>query len=142
MNTILQSSMIHKLPTAELTATLDIFLQPVLISLPEKRPREVRKPAIQGIIGGQSPLVNQMAPGAAREEQTFWPIAKRPYRFTWTQRFSRRDLLKGLHGSAQGTVAEHAPSDLMVALDLVDFETPYTKELEGVCTVVNYPAAS
>lgn len=49
--------------------------------LPEKRLREVAKLALQRIIGGQSPLVTQMARGVAQGEETIWPMAKRMYRF-------------------------------------------------------------
>jgi len=63
-------------------------------------------------------------------------MAKRLYWFIWNERFNHRDLLKGLYGIAQRTVAEHAPSHLVVALDPVNFETPYTKKLEGVSTVM------
>jgi hypothetical protein len=63
-------------------------------------------------------------------------MAKRVYRFLWNERFNHRDLLKGLYGIAQRTVAQHAPDHLVVALDPVNFEKPYTKELEGVCTVM------
>jgi len=63
-------------------------------------------------------------------------MAKRLYRFIWNDRFSHRDLLKGLYGVAQRTVTEHAPSHLVVALDPVNFEKPYTEDLEGVCTVL------
>jgi hypothetical protein len=136
MNTILQNSVIDKLPMEELTATLDTFLAPVLIHLPEKRLREVAELAVQGVIGGQSPLVTQMARGVAREDETVWPMAKRMYRFLWNKRFSHRDLLKGLYGIAQHAVAAHAPPRLVVALDPVNFETPYTRKLEGVCTVM------
>jgi hypothetical protein len=76
-----------------------------------------------------------MARGVAREDETVWPMAKRLYRFIWNQRFSHRDLVKGLYGIAQRTVAEHAPSYLVVALDPVNFEKPYTRKLEGVCRV-------
>jgi hypothetical protein len=136
MTTILQNSVIDKLPMEELTATLDRFMEPVLTQLPEKRLREVAKQAVQGVIGGQSPLVTQMARGVAREDETTWPIAKRLYRFIWNKRFSQRDLLKGLYEIAQRIVAAHAPARLVVALDPVNFETPYTKELEGVSTVM------
>jgi len=136
MSMILESSIVDKLPMGELTATLETFLEPVLISLPEKRLREVGKLAVQGIIGGQSPLVTQMARGVVREDQTIWPTAKRLYRFIWNPRFSHRDLLKGLYGIAQRTVAEYAPRYLVVALDPVNFETQYTKVAEGVCTVM------
>ena len=136
MNTILQTSVIDKLPMEELAATQEVFMEPVLAHLPEKRLREVAKLAVQGVIGGQSPLVTQMARGVAREDETVWPMAKRLYRFLWNKRFSHRDLLKGLYGIAQCTVAAHAPARLVVALDPVNFETRYTKKSEGVCTVL------
>lgn len=136
MDSILQNGVIDKLPVAELMTTLDLFLEPVLRHLPEKRLRVVGKLAVQGILGGQSPLVTEMARGVAREEDTVWPVAKRLYRFIWNPRFSHRDLLKGLYGIAQRTVAEHAPAHLVVALDPVNFEKPYTEDLEGVSTVM------
>jgi len=89
-----------------------------------------------GIIGGQSPIVTEMARALIREEETIRPIARRLYRFIWNERSSHRDLLKGLHGIAQHTVAEHAPSHLVVVLDPVNFEKPYTEELERVSTVM------
>ena len=136
MDSILQNDAIDKLPVAELTATLNGFMEPVVMHLPEKRLREVGKLAVQGILGGQSPLVTQIARGVAREDETVWPMAKRLYRFIWNPRFSHRDLLKGLYGIAQRTVAEHSPSHLVVALDPVNFEKPYTEDLEGVSTVM------
>lgn len=135
MDTILQSGAIDNLPVVELMDALSAFLEPVSMQLPEKRLREVGKLAVQGVIGGQSPLVAQMARGVAREDKTIWPTAKRLYRFMWNERFSHRDLLKGLYGIAQRTVAQHAPAHVVVALDPVNFEKRYTKELEGVSTV-------
>jgi len=132
---ILQNDAIGKLPAAELIADLEGFMEPALVHLPEKRLRAVGKQAVQGIISGQSPLVTPMARGVAREEETIWPMAKRLYRLMWNQRFSHRDLLEGLYGIAQRILAEHAPSHLVVALDPVNFEKPYTEELEGVSTV-------
>jgi hypothetical protein len=136
MVSILQNDLIDKLPVAELSATLDLFLEPVLKQLPEKRLQTVGKLAVQGVLGGQSPLVTQMARGVARKDETVWPTAKRLYRFVWNRRFSHRDLLKGLYGIAQRTVAAHEPSHLVVALDPVNFEMPYTESLEGVSTVM------
>lgn len=136
MSSILQNEAIDKLPVAELQADLDLFLQPVLKRLPEKRLRAVAKLAVQGILGGQSPVVTQMARGVVRKEETIRPAAKRFYRFVWNERFSHRDLLKGLYAIAQRTVAEHEPSHLVVAVDPVNFEKPYTEALEGVSTVM------
>jgi hypothetical protein len=136
MDTILESGAIDNLPMNELMAALSGFLEPVSLNLPEKRLREVGKLAVQGVMGAQSPLVAQMARGVGREEETIWPTAKRLYRFIWNERFSHRDLLKGLYGIAQRAVVEHAPAHLVVALDPVNFEKPYTRELEGVSTVM------
>ena len=51
MGSTLQNEAIDKLPVAELQADLDLFLQPVLTRLPEKRLRAVGKLAVQGILG-------------------------------------------------------------------------------------------
>ena len=136
MVSILQNDAIDKLPVAELTTALDLFLEPVLTQLQEKRLQAVGKLAVQGVLGGQSPLATQMARGVTREDETVWPTAKRLYRFIWNPRFTHRALLKGLYGIAQRSVTEHAPSHLVVALDPVNFEKPYTKKLEGVSTVM------
>ena len=77
MDTILRNRRIGNLPVGEITVGLEMFLEPVLAYLPEKRLREVAKLAVQGIIGGQSPLVVQIARGVAREDETIWPMAKR-----------------------------------------------------------------
>jgi hypothetical protein len=136
MNSISQNEIIDKLPVAELQADLGRFLQPVLKRLPEKRLRAVGQLAVQGILGSQSPVLTHMARDVVHAEETIWPTAKRFYRFVWNERFSHRDLLKGLYGIAQCTVAEHEPPYLVVALDPVNFEKPYTEELEGVSTVM------
>jgi hypothetical protein len=136
MDSILQNDVVDKLPVDELEAALEAFLEPVLIHLPEKRLRDVVQRIVQGILGSQSPLITQMARAVAREGKTVWPTAKRFYRFVWNSRFSHRDLLKGLYGLAQCRVAQHAPSYLVVALDPVNFEKPYTTKLEGVSTVM------
>jgi len=136
MDTILHNDAMGKLPVSELSDSLSEFLAPVMKQLPEKRLREVGKLAVQGIIGGQSPLVTQMARGVKREDETIRPMARRMYRFIWNERFSHRDLLKGLYGIAQSRVSHYAPSHLVVALDPVNFEKPYTEKLEDVCRVM------
>lgn len=55
-------------------------------------------------------------------------MAKRLYRFVWNERFNHRDLLKGLYGVVQRVVAEQVPWHLVVALDPVSFEKPYTED--------------
>jgi hypothetical protein len=45
-------------------------------------------------------------------------------------------LLKGLYRVAQRAVVEHHPKYLVVAVDPVNFEKPYTQNLEGVTRVM------
>jgi len=60
MASIQQDKTIGKLPVGELQAELGLSLQPVLRRLPEKRLRVVGGLAVQGILGGQSPVVTHM----------------------------------------------------------------------------------
>lgn len=135
MSIILQTAKIDNLPGEELLRELEVFLEPVLMHLPEKRLRDVGRMAVQGIVAARSPVLSEAARGVSHTEETVWPTVKRLYRFVWNRRFSHRQLLKGLYGIAQRTVARHAPSRLLVALDAVNFEKPYTRKLEGVSTV-------
>jgi hypothetical protein len=96
MNTILQNGTVDNLPVEELEGELNAYLEPAMNHLPEKRLREVAKLAVQGIIGGQSPLITQMARGVMREEDTIRPMATRLYRLMWNKRFSHREFLKGM----------------------------------------------
>ena len=70
MASILQNDAIDKLPVVELSNSLDLFLEPVLAHMPEKRLRAVGKLAVQGVLGGQSPVVTQMGRGVARVDET------------------------------------------------------------------------
>jgi hypothetical protein len=136
MDSILQHPITASLPAEELQNTLCEFLKPVTDHLPDQRLCKVGQLAVQGIISAQSPVVTHMARGVVHHRDSVWPMAKRLYRFIWNERFSHRHLLKGLYGIAQLTVARHAPSCLVIALDPVNFEKPYTHKLEGVSTVL------
>ena len=135
MQIIPQNEIIDNLPGAELIGQLTDFLAPLLIQLPEKRLRDVARLAVQGIIAARSPILTEAARSVPRHKETTWATVKRLYRFVRNSRFSHRDLLKGLYGVAQRTVAQHTPERLLVALDPVNLEKPYTKKLEGVSTV-------
>jgi hypothetical protein len=77
-----------------------------------------------------------MVRGGQPENGLNWPLAKRFYRFVANPRFDHRTLLKGLYGLAQQAVARYPRPYLMVAIDPVNFEKPYTEALEGVSTVL------
>jgi hypothetical protein len=141
MGSITKRRPVAKLPSEELQRELDAFLKPVVVHLPEKRWREVAVLMVQGLLTARSPVLAAMArSGAAqparKRRRSVPPLAKRFYRFVWSERFTHRELLKGLYGVAQQAVARYRRSYLIVALDPVNFEKPYTKKLEGVSTVM------
>lgn len=136
MTRITQDKTVANLPVEELESALSEFLEPVLTRLPEKRLQEAGMLAVRGILAAQSPIITEMARGGEREDETTWPRARRLYRFLWNPRFTHRHLLKGMYAIAQQAVARHPLPYLLVALDPVNFEKPYTRDLEGVSTVM------
>jgi hypothetical protein len=124
-----------KMPIEELDQTLDEFLTPVTQLLPEERLRRVVPLAVHGILAQETPVIAAMAQSVSRQEMGCWAAAKRIYRFMWNERFNHHQLLKGMYQIARRTVAQEQPNYLVVALDPVNFEKPYTKKLEGVSTV-------
>ena len=124
-----------KLPVEEMDETLNEFLAPVTEQLPEKRLRRVVSQAVRGILAQETPVIAAMAQSISRQEMDCWAAAKRLYRFIANKRFNHHQLDKGLYRVGQRTVREEHPDYLVVALDPVNFEKPYTKKLEGVSTV-------
>lgn len=132
---ITQEAGIGDVPVEELEAAVSAFIGPLLERLPEKRLREVGVLMLLGILGGQSPLITQMARGI-RDGSTYGlGLARRFYRFIWNKRFSQQSLQAGLYAIGQGVVANDACEELVVAIDPVNFEKPYTCKLEGSSTV-------
>lgn len=136
MSSIHEREVLANLPADELQASLTAFMTPVLNRLPEQRLRQVSLLAVRGILAAQSPVLTEMARGGQPEAELNWPLAKRFYRFVANPRFDNRTLLKGLYGLAQQAVASTPRPYLVVAIDPVNFEKPYTEGLEGVSTVL------
>jgi hypothetical protein len=136
MDSIDESGGLANLPARDLVQALRTFLAPVLGQLPEQRLREVALLAVRGVLAAQSPVLTEMARGGEPADAANWAVARRFYRFVWNGRFSHRQLLKGLYGIACETVQRAAPAYLVVAIDPVNFEKPYTRTLEGVSTVM------
>jgi len=135
MHSILRNVHLDKLPIDETQDQLERFLKPVFTLLPDKRLCDVARLIVQGILAAQSPTLTEAASKVSRTEENNWAMVKRMYRFEWNERFSHRTLLKGLYGIGQQRVDYYAPPRLIVALDPVNFEKPYTRVLEGVSTV-------
>jgi hypothetical protein len=135
METIAVREVLAKLPQGEVEQSMNTFVRPVVELLPDQRLCEVVPVAIRGILAGETPVITTIAHSISRQEASTWAAAKRLYRFLANTRFTHHHLYKGLYRVAQQTVKQDAPAYLVVAIDPVNFEKPYTHELEGVSTV-------
>ena len=124
-----------KLPVAELEQELAEFLEPMSVLLPEKRLCAVLRQMVRCILATETPVVAAMSRGVSRVEADCWAAAKRMYRFLGNQRFQHHRVYKGLYRIGQATVGREQPDYLVAAIDPVNFEKPYTHQLEGVSTV-------
>jgi len=127
--------MLDKLPLSELENTLAEFISPVTEMLPDKRLKRVVALSLRGILGGQTPVIAAVAQSVSRLDSDSWCAAKCIYRFLANERFSYRVLRKGLYRLGQHLVGREQPNHLVVAIDPVNFEKPYTQKLEGVSIV-------
>ena len=135
MDSVLIHNVLDNLPVPELEHSLTTFLSPMLDLLPDRRLQRVVPLAVRGIIAGATPVVTAMAQSVNRTDCDPWPAAKRIYRLLDNPRVPPRLLTKGLYQLARTTVAQEQPEYLVVAIDPVNFEKPYTYALEGVSTV-------
>ena len=135
MDIVPESDFLANLTWPELRRSLADFLQPLLRLLPDKRLRHVVLLVVIGILAATSPLILAIARRLVRSSSRLRPLARRLYRFLWNRRFSHHLLLEGLYAIAQREAHRHDPDLLLVGVDGVNLEKPYTEKLEGVCTV-------
>lgn len=135
MSKIIENPLHDKMPLAQLHDSLCDFAKPVTERLPDVRLQAVAHLILQGLVTAESPIVTQIARGTAHPDEAIWLTCKRIYRFLANERFSHHTLRKGLAQLAQQVVAAHAPAYLVVAVDPVNFEKPYTHAAEGVSLV-------
>src|SRR3990170_3336271 len=139
MLNIALSETLAKLPVAELQASIEEYVEPMSSYLPDKRLRAVVCQSVQSILAAETPVIAAMSRSISRVEADCWAAAKRVYRFLVNERFNHHHLYKGLYRMTQWTVREESPNYVVVAIDPVNFEKPYTKKLEGVSTVYKTP---
>ena len=135
MESVLIRDVLDNLPVPELEQSLTTFLTPMTALVPDRRLQRVVRLAVRGILAGETPVVTAMAQSVARTEADPWPAAKRIYRLLDNPRVPPHRLTKGLYHLARATVAQEQPAYLVVAVDPVNFEKPYTQVLAGVSTV-------
>jgi len=135
MFTIPGSAEIAKLPVAEIEATIEQATQPMQAGLPDARLKAVIPLAVRCMLATETPVITAMSRAVSREEAACWAAAKRIYRFLDNERFDHTVLFDGLYAMTQANVRQEQPGYLVVAIDPVNFEKPYTEKLEGVSTV-------
>jgi hypothetical protein len=124
-----------KLPVTELQDSIAAYVEPMSELLPDQRLGRVVSQSVQSILATETPVIAAMSRSISRGEADCWAAAKRVYRFLENERFNHWQLFKGLYRMAQNTVAQEAPAYVVVAIDPVNLEKPYTHALEGVSTV-------
>ncbi|HEX5807348.1 MAG TPA: transposase, partial [Anaerolineales bacterium] len=133
--TIALESIFAKLPILEIRGTIRNHSEPLMRLLPDKRMRKVIENMLLGILGGQTPVITGMARQNGKEDGETWSVAKSMYRLLNNQRLGTDVIYQGLYETGQRIVAGEKPEYLVVAVDPVNFEKPYTKSLEGVSVV-------
>jgi hypothetical protein len=134
MNIALENKF-DKLPIVEITKSIENHIQPLLGMLPDKRMKTVIAQMVLGILGGQTPLITGMARSNTKENGETWAVAKRMYRLMANERLKTSIIYSGLYQVGQRVVESENPDYLVVAVDPVNFEKPYTEALEGVSIV-------
>lgn len=133
--TIALESIFAKLPIMEIKGTIRNHSEPLMRLLPDKRMRKVIENMLLGILGGQTPVITGMARQNGKEDGETWAVAKSMYRLLNNQRLGTDVIYQGLYETGQKIVAGEKPEYLVVAVDPVNFEKPYTQSLEGVSVV-------
>jgi hypothetical protein len=134
MNIALENKF-DKLPIVEITKSIENHIRPLLGMLPDKRMKAVIAQMVLGILGGQTPLITGMARSNTKENGETWTVAKRMYRLMANERLKTSIIYSGLYQVGQRVVESENPDYLVVAVDPVNFEKPYTEALEGVSIV-------
>jgi hypothetical protein len=129
------AAMFAKLPIEQISATIRSHIGPLLRLMPDKRMRRVAEEIIMGILGGQTPVITEMARQSSKDEGETWAAAKRIYRWMENKRIKSLQLFASLYLIGQQVVALENPVYLVVAVDPVNFEKPYAKAIEGVSVV-------
>jgi hypothetical protein len=125
MNIALEA-MLAKLPLEQIKHSIESHIQPLKKMLPDKRMGSVIEVILLGILGGQTPVITGIARHNGKEDGESWPTAKRIYRLLENKRLKTKELYEGLYRSGQQVVERENPDYLVVAVDPVNFEKPYT----------------
>lgn len=134
MNITLEASL-AKLPIDEIKGTIQKHIQPMTKQLPDKRLKRVMEDMVLGILGGETPIITEIARQNSKDDGESWAVAKRMYRLLENKQVQTSQLYEGLYQVGCEAVAREELDYLVAAVDPVNFEKPYVKSIEGISTV-------
>jgi hypothetical protein len=134
MNIALEA-ILAKLPIGEIKTTIQEHIRPIGKRLPDKRLERVVEDMVLGILGGETPVITEMARQNSKEDGESWAVAKRIYRLLENEHIETSALYEGLYEVGCVAVGREKPEYLVAAMDPVNFEKPYVKEVEGASIV-------
>lgn len=134
MNIALET-ILAKLPIAKIKETIHKHIRSMAEQLPDKRLERVLEDMALGILGGETPVITEMAQQTRKDEGESWAVAKRIYRFLGNKQVQTGQLYEGLYQVGREAVEQERPNYLVVAVDPVNFEKPYVKSVEGISIV-------
>jgi len=132
---IAPETVLAKTPMEEIKRTIQAQSQAIVQALPDKRLGRVIDDMLLGILGGETPVVTEMARQISKEDGKNWANAKRIYRLLDNKRLKTSTLYEGLYQAGCQIIAREKPKYLVVAVDPVNFEKPYIKVVEGASIV-------
>jgi hypothetical protein len=132
---IAREGTLAKLPIEEIQQTIQSHTRRLTEQLPDKRLKRVIEEMVLGILGGETPVITQMARQNRKTEGESWAVAKRIYRLLENKQIQTGQLYEGLYQVGCAVVAREKPDYLVVAVDPVNFEKPYLKSLQGASIV-------
>ena len=128
-------AILAKFPIEQIQLTVHEHLLPLTCFLPDKRLKHVAERIILGILGGQTPVITEIARQSSKDEGETWSVAKSIYRWLENKRFQSSDLFTSVYEIGQQVVVAEHLEYLVVAVDPVNFEKPYAEVVEGVSVV-------
>jgi hypothetical protein len=120
MNIALEA-ILAKLPIGEIKATIHAHIQPLEKRLPDKRLWRVLEEMVLGILGGETPVITEIARQSSKEDGESWAVAKRMYRLLENKHIETSELYEGLYEVGCLNIAREKPGYLVAAVDPVNF---------------------
>jgi len=132
---IARAGALAKLPIEEIKKTIQNHTRLVTEGLPDKRLKRVIEDMVLGILGGETPVITEMARQNSKTEGESWAVAKRIYPLLENKQVQTGQLYEGLYQAGCEMVEREKPAYLVAAVDPVNFEKPYVQSMEGASIV-------